>query len=232
MINGILDIVSESADQIARVQHWDAVYERMGPLWGSWYQQEPRLSLELIQTFGAAKNTPIVDVGSGSSSLVGVLLRRGFSDISVLDVSAKALQLARSRLGEEETGVVWVCEDLLEWEPSRTYGVWHDRALFHFLVEPQQRERYRSVLRSALSPGGLVIMATFAPDGPERCSGLPVARYSAEGIVDALGPGFECLDCRREEHVTPSGTTQAFSWASLRDDDRSAQRLRARPSKV
>jgi hypothetical protein len=216
MINGILDLVSGSADQIDRVQHWDAVHKRVGPLGGSWYQREPKLSLELIQAFGVAKNTPIVDVGGGSSSLAGELLRRGFSDIAVLDLSTKALQLARSCLGEEEPRVQWLCEDLLEWEPSRPYGVWHDRALFHFLVEAQQRQRYRSVLRSAVSPGGLVIMATFAADGPERCSGLPVARYSPEGIVDALGAGFECLDCRREDHATPSGTTQPFSWASLR----------------
>jgi hypothetical protein len=110
-------------------------------------------------------------------------------------------------------------EDLLAWEPSQTYGLWHDRALFHFLVEAEQRERYRSVLHSTLSPGGLVVMATFAPDGPEHCSGLPVARYGPEGIVDALGQNFKFLGSWREGHATPRGATQPFTWVALRAPD-------------
>ena len=109
-----------------------------------------------------------------------------------------------------------MCEDLLEWEPPRAYGLWHDRALFHFLVEPEQRKRYVRVLRSSLSPDGLVIMATFAPDGPEQCSGLPVARYRAQGIADVLGGDFTCLGSRREVHPTPGGTMQPFTWVALR----------------
>jgi 2-polyprenyl-3-methyl-5-hydroxy-6-metoxy-1,4-benzoquinol methylase len=203
-------------DSIDLVRHWETVHERVGPRGGSWYQEEAWVSIELIRALGVAKDAPIVDVGGGSSSLVDELLQQGFSDISVLDVSAKALQCSQSRLGEAVARVHWLREDLLEWQPSRTYGLWHDRAVFHFLVEPEQRERYRTVLGSTLSPGGLVIMATFAPDGPERCSGLPVARYDAEGILDVLGENFTCLGSWREDHPTPGGATQPFTWVGLR----------------
>jgi len=217
MIHGILAaVMSPPPPPTDPGTHWDGVHERVGDHGGSWYQREPRVALELIHGLGMAKTTPVVDIGGGSSKLVDALLRDGFLDISVLDVSPKALELAQSRLGEAASGVHWFCEDFLAWEPSRRYGLWHDRATFHFLVEPEHRERYRSLLRSALSPDGLVIMATFAPEGPERCSGLPVVRYGPEGIVDALGEGFVCLATRREEHTTPSGTTQPFSWVALR----------------
>jgi SAM-dependent methyltransferase len=218
-LNGILELVMDGREHLDLLEHWQTVHERVGPRGGSWYQEAPRVSIELIRALGIAKDTPIVDVGGGSSSLVDELLQRGFSDISVLDVSAVALQLSQSRLGEASRRVRWFQEDLLEWEPSRTYGLWHDRALFHFLVEREQRERYRRVLRSTLSPGGLVIMATFAPDGPERCSGLPVAGYGPEGIVEALGESFTCLGSWREGHATPRGATQPFTWVALRAPD-------------
>ncbi|TMK42984.1 MAG: class I SAM-dependent methyltransferase [Actinobacteria bacterium] len=198
------------------VGHWETVHERVGPRGGSWYQAEPRMSVALIEALGVAKDTPVIDVGGGSSRLVDELIQRGFSDISVLDVSARALQLSQSRLGAAASRVRWLREDLLEWEPPGAYGLWHDRALFHFLVEPEQRERYVSVLRASLSPGGLLIMATFAPDGPERCSGLPVARYRPQDLVDALGEGFTCLGSWREDHPTPGGATQPFTWVALR----------------
>ena len=198
------------------VGHWETVHERVGPRGGSWYQAEPRMSVALIEALGVAKDTPVIDVGGGSSRLVDELIQRGFSDVSVLDLSARALQHSRSRLGEAASKVQWLREDLLEWEPPGAYGLWHDRALFHFLVEPEQRERYVSVLRASLSPGGLLIMATFAPDGPERCSGLPVARYRPQDLVDALGEGFTCLGSWREDHPTPGGATQPFTWVALR----------------
>jgi len=216
MLSGILDFIMSRQDHIDLVQHWEEVHERVGPGGGSWYQEVPRVSIELIQSLGVAKSTPIVDVGGGSSRLVDALIQRGFSDISVLDVSATALQLSRSRLGEAASRVQWLLQDLLEWEPSRAYGLWHDRAVFHFLVEPELRERYKTVLRSTLVPGGLVIMAAFAPDGPERCSGLPVARYGPKGLVDALGQDFTCLGSWREDHATPGGATQPFTWVALR----------------
>jgi SAM-dependent methyltransferase len=206
-------------DGIDRAGHWETVHERVGPRGGSWHQEEPLVSIELIRALGVAKDTPIIDVGGGSSRLVDGLIQRGFSDISVLDVSARALQLSRARLGEAASRVQWVREDLLEWQPPHAYGLWHDRAVFHFLVEPEQRERYKNVLRSTLSPGGLVILATFAPDGPERCSGLPVARYDAEGIVDVLGENFTCLCSRREDHLTPAGATQPFTWVAAKGTD-------------
>lgn len=198
------------------VGHWETVHERVGPRGGSWYQAEPRMSVALIEALGVANNTPIIDVGAGSSRLVDELIRREFSDISVLDVSPRALQLARARLGEAASRVRWLCEDLLNWEPPRTYGLWHDRALFHFLVEPEQQERYVSLLRASLSPGGVVIMATFAPDGPGQCSGLPVTRYRPQELVDVLGEGFTCLGTWREDHPTPGGAIQPFTWVAAR----------------
>ena len=198
------------------VEHWETVHERVGPRGGSWYQAEPRMSVALIEALDVATDTPVIDVGGGSSRLVDELIQRGFSDISVLDVSAQALHLARSRLGEAASRVRWLPEDLLEWEPPRAYGLWHDRALFHFLVEPEQQQRYVSALRAGLSPGGLLIMATFAPDGPERCSGLPVTRYAPQDLLDVLGEGFTCLGSWREDHPTPGGAMQPFTWVALR----------------
>ena len=207
------------------VGHWETVHERVGPRGGSWYQAEPRMSLALIQAFAVAKDTPIIDVGAGSSRIVDELIQRGFSDISVLDVSARALQLARARLGEAASRVRWLREDLLDWEPPRAYGLWHDRALFHFLVEPEQQERYVSLLRTSLSPDGVAILATFAPDGPEHCSGLPVARYRPHELVDVLGEGFTCLGSWREDHPTPGGATQPFTWVAARNSRTSSELL-------
>jgi SAM-dependent methyltransferase len=207
------------------VGHWETVHERVGPRGGSWYQAEPRISVALIQAFAVAKDTPIIDVGGGSSRLVDELIQQGFSDISVLDVSARALQLARARLGAAASRVRWLREDLLDWEPPRAYGLWHDRALFHFLVEPEQQERYVSLLRASVSPGGVVIMATFAPDGPDHCSGLPVARYRPQELVDVLGEGFTCLGSWREDHPTPGGATQPFIWVAARNSQKSFEIL-------
>lgn len=194
---------------------WDATYKRRGAAGVSWYQAEPAVSLELIEATGVPHNAAIIDVGGGGSNLVDHLVGRGFTDISVLDISAVALAETRARLDTVES-VQWIHQDLLAFEPSRPYGLWHDRAVFHFLVAESDRDAYRDILLSSLAPAGLAVIGTFAADGPESCSGLPVARYSETDLVAALGARFTPVAHRREEHRTPSGSIQPFTWVSVR----------------
>src|SRR5581483_1421330 len=196
-------------------RHWDDVY-RSDPTRVSWYQPTPVLSLELIDVLGIGPDTPVVDVGGGASTLADQLLARCFTDVSVLDVSATALAAARHRLGPDARRVAWLEEDLLQWSPVRRYGLWHDRAVFHFLVDPKHRERYRQLLARALDPGGAVILATFGPTGPTRCSGLPARRYGPDELAAAAGGRFDVVAVRHEEHRTPGGATQSFVWVALR----------------
>ena len=174
------------------------------------------MSLELVDLLGVAPQSGVIDIGGGASLLVDRLLARGFNDLAVLDISDAALQAARQRVGDDAR-VAWIVEDILSWEPTRRYDLWHDRAVFHFL-SGQEAEEYREVMRRGLAPGGSVIMATFAPDGPEWCSGLPVTRYSAEQLGMALGGGFQIVDQRREVHTTPTGAVQPFTWVAARRD--------------
>ena len=161
----------------------------------------------------------MIDVGGGTSTLVDELVSRGFTDVSVLDVSTVALDSSRKRLGPTSERVCWVCADVLAWTPERTYDLWHDRAVFHFLVDPADRRRYVQVARLAVRPGGYVIVATFATDGPARCSGLRVERYDTEGLCAAFSPGFALVGSRRELHTTPSGAVQPFTWVVLRSGE-------------
>ena len=198
-----------------RAQHWDAAYENRGATGVSWFQPAATVSVELIERLGTPTDASVIDVGGGASLLVDVLLRRGFGDLTVIDVSKAALDAVRERLGPTNP-VALLHEDLLEWKPERRFDLWHDRAVFHFLVDGLDRERYRRTLRSALRPGGAVVIATFAPDGPEYCSGLPVARYSSGDLANFLGPEFEVIEQSREDHVTPGGVTQPFTWLAAR----------------
>jgi SAM-dependent methyltransferase len=198
-----------------RQSHWDAAYRDRGLEGVSWYQARPALSLELIRRLGLGPGAAVLDVGGGASGLAEALVADGLSDVTVLDVSAVALDALRRRLGPASP-VRLVHADLLDWEPERTYDLWHDRAVFHFLVDPAERRRYLQRLDRAVAPAGAVVVGTFAPDGPERCSGLPVARYAPEDLARALGPGFEVVDRRREEHLTPAGALQAFTWVAAR----------------
>jgi len=171
-------------------------------------------SLALIDRLRAPKTSPIIDVGGGASLLVDELLARGYSDLSVLDVSATALDVARRRLTDADR-VHWLCEDITTWHPPRKYRLWHDRAVFHFLVEAAEQAAYLEVMRTALENDGVLVIATFAADGPERCSGLPVARYDTAGL-ERLLEGFTVIESRREEHITPAGDTQPFTWIAAR----------------
>jgi trans-aconitate methyltransferase len=193
-------------------QHWDRIYASERPTGVSWYQPVPARSLALIRATGASLTAAILDVGGGTSPLVDHLLDAGYEDVSVLDIAGSALDEASDRLRAGACCVAWIKADVTEFEPPRAYAVWHDRAVFHFLTEPAERDRYLDVLRKALEPRGHFILATFGPDGPTRCSGLEVQRYSAEQIDALLGQGFERRADVLEEHRTPMGTAQQFLY--------------------
>jgi hypothetical protein len=195
--------------------HWDAAYRRRGFAGVSWFQSEPTVSLEMIAAAATPPDAPVVDVGGGASPLVDRLIEQGFTDVSVLDVSPGAIGEARQRL-PPGARVDWLVQDVLSWRPTRLYSLWHDRAVFHFLVAPEQKEAYRRALDLALGPGGSIVIGTFAPDGPESCSGLPVARYSDEELAGALGDAFTVCSSRREVHLTPAGGSQPFTWIMAR----------------
>lgn len=194
--------------------HWDSVYDQKQADEVSWFQTDPSVSLELIDSAGISPDQALIDVGGGASVLVDRLVQRGFADLTVLDLAESALAVSRERLGAEGAGVDWIAADLLAWAPPRRYRLWHDRAVFHFLTDAADRERYRQVLDAALADDGLVVVGTFAADGPEQCSGLPTARYGA-GELAAQFPGMRVVEERREEHHTPWDSVQPFTWLLL-----------------
>jgi SAM-dependent methyltransferase len=197
--------------------HWQSVYTEKSPESVSWFQALPAMSLALITEIAASRLDRIVDIGGGASTLVDALLDAGFTSLTVLDLAPAALVHARARLGDRASSVTWVVADILTVElPAATVDIWHDRAVFHFLTEPEQRAQYLAQLRHALRPGGHVVIATFAEDGPTRCSGLPVARYSASELHDVFGRDFDLLSSHREVHTTPSGSSQAFTYGVFR----------------
>lgn len=203
---------------IERAAHWHDTYTRSGDTQVSWFSADPACSLELIEAGGADPARPAVDVGAGASRLADALLARGFADVTVLDVADDGLAHTRARLGADGARLRCVVSDVLDWVPDRRFGLWHDRAVFHFLTDPADRQRYRDLLAAALAPGALVVVGTFAADGPQSCSGLPTARYSAPGLAGEFGDGFEVVGQRREEHRTPWDAVQPFTWLALRAD--------------
>jgi trans-aconitate methyltransferase len=196
-------------------QHWERIYGEKADDEVSWHQARPATSLRLIANAGPGAGARIVDVGGGASRLVDALLDTGFQHVTVLDLAEAALDKAKRRVGRRASSVAWVQADVTCWAPEAAFDVWHDRAVFHFMVRPEDREAYRGTLRRALRPGGQAIIATFAPDGPERCSGLPVARYDPEALAAELGDGFRLVESCREDHVTPSGKVQRFQFSRL-----------------
>ena len=199
----------------SRQAHWDSAYATKGEKGVSWFEDVPVLSLDLIRQLGATAQSSLVDIGGGASRLVDALLRDGMRDVAVLDLSATALDAAKARLGAAADDVEWIAADVTVWETKRVYDFWHDRATFHFLTEPDNRSAYIERLHAALKPQGYAIIATFAPDGPERCSGLPVSRYDSATLAGVVGPPFRLVDQRRHVHTTPWGSTQAFQFSVL-----------------
>jgi trans-aconitate methyltransferase len=197
-----------------RAEHWDRVYDTKAPTEVSWYEPTPRVSMQLISKLGVDTEAPVIDVGGGQSHLVDHLLARAFKDLTVLDVSEVALVAGRRRL--RGALVEWLNADVLNWRPERTYGLWHDRAVFHFLTDADDRAAYMRTMRAATAPGSAVVIATFAPEGPDSCSGLPVARYSATELAAELGEGFRAVSTLQEQHVTPTMAVQPFTWIAGR----------------
>lgn len=193
-------------------QHWDHVFRTKDTRELSWNQETPDTSLAMIA------DTPgsVIDVGAGSSTLVDELLADGRTDLTVLDISEAALELTRRRLAHRAELVSFEVADITAWVPQRTYEVWHDRALFHFLTDPADQSRYADLATRAISPGGALVLGAFAEDGPTHCSGLPTARYSAESLADRFPVGFDLEEHKRETHETPARTEQPFSWVKLR----------------
>ena len=196
-----------------RKDHWETVYATKHENEVSWFQDDPAPSLELIERAHPGKDTEIIDIGCGASRLVDGLVERGFRHVTALDISAAALDLAALRLGRRASEVRWITADVTEWNPSRRFVIWHDRAAFHFLVEEADRAAYVARLKEALVPGGHAIIATFAADGPDACSGLPVHRYDAAGLAAELGAEFTLLDCRQHDHLTPWNSSQRFQFS-------------------
>jgi SAM-dependent methyltransferase len=201
---------------VGRRAHWDNVYPTKGEKEVSWFQENPAPSLELIALAGLSEDASIIDIGGGPSRLVDALVGRNFAQVTVLDLSAAALDVAKARLGDKGIGVKWVAADITTWEPIQTYDLWHDRAAFHFLTDPADQSAYLDRLRKAVRRGGHVVIGTFALDGPERCSGLPIVRYDAAALSAMLGTDFKLIDTRRHDHATPWGALQRFQFSTFR----------------
>lgn len=195
-------------------EHWQDVYRTKADTDVSWYETRAQVSLDLIAATGLGPDSRIVDVGGGASHLVDALVAAGFADVTVLDLSEAALSIARARL-PTDAPVDWVAGDVRDWMPDRTYDIWHDRAAFHFLTRPEDQEAYRVVLCKALRPEGYAIIGTFAPDGPERCSGLAVSRHDATSLMGVFGQDFRLVKSVRHDHKTPGGAVQRFHFGLL-----------------
>jgi len=202
-----------------RQQHWNRVYDARAEDDLTWFETTPALSRELVEKY-LEPGDAFVDVGGGASRLVDILLDEGFGPLAVLDISTSAAAVSKKRLGARSEKVTWIEGDVTKWQPDRAYAVWHDRAVFHFLTKAEDRAAYAQVMVEALRPGGIAVVSTFADDGPEMCSGLPVARYAPEDLArefDAMIPGhLEMIEARRHMHVTPRGSRQSFQYSVFR----------------
>lgn len=195
--------------------HWERIYQTRQPAELSWYRPHLETSLQLIAEAGAGRNAHIIDIGAGESTLLDDLLAQGYGNLTALDVSATALNVVKARLGPDAARVNWLCGDVRNFPlPARQYDIWHDRAVFHFFTEAEDRAAYVRQVMGAVRPGGRVFVATFGPQGPSQCSGLDVARYDPQALQREFGPGFRLLKDHIEVHRTPAGGTQQFTYCS------------------
>ena len=196
--------------------HWEKIYQTLSPTEVSWYQQRPELSLHLMSLTGVKCEDPIIDIGAGASVFVDHLLEAGFTHITVLDLSAMALQHSQTRLGHRAHQIQWIEADVTTFQSTQRYKFWHDRAVFHFLSDAHDRAHYVQVLKAALLPKSYVMISTFAVDGPKKCSGLDVVQYDAPRLCAQLGDEFELLEIQHERHVTPKQVEQKFTYFLFR----------------
>lgn len=195
-----------------RKNHWNTIYGAKAPTELSWYQAHPENSLRLIAASGMGKDDALIDIGGGASLLVDKLVEAGYARVTVLDISAAAIAAAQSRLGKNAASVRWLTQDVRAFAAPEKYAVWHDRAVFHFFTEAADRRAYLDAALAALAPDGQMIVSTFALDGPEKCSNLPVVRYDAASLAKEVGEQFELLESGNETHTTPGGAKQSFTW--------------------
>lgn len=197
-----------------RKNHWETVYETKNPSEVSWTQEIPKTSLDFIKSFDLSKTSKIIDIGGGDSKLVDFLIEQGFQNITVLDISAKAIEKAKARLGVNAEKVNWIVSDITEFEPKEIFEVWHDRAAFHFLTSEEQIEKYMKTARKSVS--GYLIVGTFSESGPKKCSGLDIKQYREETLTAVMENGFEKIKCITEDHTTPFETKQNFIFCSFK----------------
>jgi SAM-dependent methyltransferase len=198
--------------QMNRKEHWEAVYESKLPIDLSWYQQKPTISLELIVIGSLSTTDYVIDVGGGTSTLCDYLLESGYSHITVLDLSANALEHSKQRLGDKANLIEWQVEDVTKFFAPKHYDIWHDRAVFHFLTEESDRKKYKDVLNASVNVGGRIIIAAFSIGGSTKCSGLNIVQYDETKLKKELGKNFTLVEQRTEEHITPTGNVQMFGY--------------------
>lgn len=191
--------------------HWEKVYQTKDTTQVGWFQTKPQVSIDLISRTKISKNSPIIDVGGGDGTLVDWLLEDGFNDVSVLDISDSALRKAKNRLGKSASKVQWITSDILEFEPEGKFHLWHDRAVFHFLIDPQEQQIYRRLVECSIVPGGYLLMMTFSKSGPKTCSGLPVQQYDIHELEEFFSDDFDLIESLNYDHITPSGSAQNYS---------------------
>lgn len=199
-----------------RKEHWNKVYDSKMPTEVSWYEPMPETSLNYIDECKLEEDAAIIDIGGGDSFLAEFLLARGFKDVTVVDISEKAIERAKQRLGERAEEITWIVADASEFKPDKQYDLWHDRAAFHFLTEDEQVERYLQTVKRSVKPGGFLVMGTFSENGPKKCSGIEIRQYSIGQMQNLFSDGFTTLGCKNIDHETPSGGTQNFTFCSFR----------------
>ncbi|MDX2068114.1 MAG: class I SAM-dependent methyltransferase [Haliscomenobacter sp.] len=199
----------------AKQSHWDQVYSTKALEQSSWYQPKPSISLDFVQQFSIPKNAAIIDVGGGDSLLVDHLLDMGYQNISVLDISSKALERAQNRLGERAQAVKWILADAAKFEPTEQYDFWHDRAAFHFLTTTADIQHYAQMAAQAVKPGGFLVIGTFSEQGPKKCSGLEIKQYSEQSLVQVFDHQFQKIRCQQVDHLTPTQAIQQFTFCAF-----------------